>query len=80
MRDSSEAEKNMLTKQLHGKTAIITGGAGGIGRATALLFAREGAAVSIVDLNQEAGLAVVQEISAGGGHAIFQRADVTHAD
>ena len=70
----------MLTNQLGGKTAIITGGAGGIGRATALLFAREGAAVSIVDLNQEAGLAIVQEISAGGGRAIFQRADVTHAD
>ncbi|MGB7603020.1 MAG: glucose 1-dehydrogenase [Candidatus Sulfotelmatobacter sp.] len=69
----------MLTKQLHGKTAIITGGAGGIGRATALLFAREGAAVSIVDLNQEAGLAVVQEISSGGGRAIFERADVTRA-
>ncbi|MFY9949725.1 MAG: SDR family NAD(P)-dependent oxidoreductase, partial [Candidatus Sulfotelmatobacter sp.] len=56
----------MLAKQLHGKTAVITGGAGGIGRATALLFAREGAAVSIVDLNQEAGLAIVQEISARG--------------
>ncbi len=69
----------MLTNQLGGKTAIITGGAGGIGRATALLFAREGAAVSIVDLNQEAGLAIVQEISARGGRAIFQRADVTHA-
>ncbi|MGC2648905.1 MAG: SDR family NAD(P)-dependent oxidoreductase, partial [Candidatus Sulfotelmatobacter sp.] len=69
----------MLTNQLGGKTAIITGGAGGIGRATALLFAREGAAVSIVDLNQEAGLAIVQEISARGGRATFQRADVTHA-
>ena len=44
-----------------------------------MLFAREGAAVSIVDLNQEAGLAIVQEISARGGRAIFQRADVTHA-
>ena len=79
MPDSSEAEQNMLAKQLQGKTAVIAGGAGGIGRATALLFAREGAAVSIVDLNQEAGLAIVQEISAGGGHAIFQRADVSHA-
>ena len=79
MPDSWEAEQNMLAKQLQGKTAVIAGGAGGIGRATALLFAREGAAVSIVDLNQEAGLAVLQEISAGGGHAIFQRADVSHA-
>jgi NAD(P)-dependent dehydrogenase (short-subunit alcohol dehydrogenase family) len=69
----------MLAKQLQGKTAIITGGAGGIGRATALLFAREGAAVSIVDLNQEAGLELVREISLAGGRAIFEHADVTGA-
>jgi NAD(P)-dependent dehydrogenase (short-subunit alcohol dehydrogenase family) len=69
----------MSGKQLDGKTALITGGAGGIGRATALLFAREGAAVAIVDLNQEAGRDVTREISAAGGHAIFERADVTHA-
>ena len=69
----------MLGKQLAGKTAIVTGGAGGIGRATALLFAGEGAAVSVVDLNQEAGVEVAREISAGGGRAIFERADVTRA-
>jgi NAD(P)-dependent dehydrogenase (short-subunit alcohol dehydrogenase family) len=67
----------MSGKQLDGKTALITGGAGGIGRATALLFASEGAAVGIVDLNQEAGQEVVREISAAGGRAIFERADVT---
>ena len=65
--------------QLHGKTALITGGAGGIGRATALLFAREGAAVSIADLNEEAGEEVVREISSAGGRAIFARADVACA-
>lgn len=69
----------MLGNQLHGKTALITGGAGGIGRATALLFAREGAAVSIVDLNQNAGQEVVREISAAGGRAIFECADVTRS-
>jgi NAD(P)-dependent dehydrogenase (short-subunit alcohol dehydrogenase family) len=69
----------MPGKQLHGKTALITGGAGGIGRATALLFAHEGAAVVIVDLNREAGEEVVREISLAGGRAIFERADVTRA-
>jgi NAD(P)-dependent dehydrogenase (short-subunit alcohol dehydrogenase family) len=69
----------MSGKQLHGKTVLITGGAGGIGRATALLFAREGAAIGIVDLNQEAGDEVAREVSDAGGHAIFERADVTLA-
>jgi NAD(P)-dependent dehydrogenase (short-subunit alcohol dehydrogenase family) len=67
----------MLGRQLHGKTALITGGAGGIGHATALLFAREGASIGIVDLNQEAGEEVAREISTAGGRAIFERADVT---
>jgi NAD(P)-dependent dehydrogenase (short-subunit alcohol dehydrogenase family) len=65
--------------QVSGKTALITGGAGGIGRATALLFAREGAAVSIVDLNEGAGQELVREISRAGGRAIFARADVACA-
>jgi NAD(P)-dependent dehydrogenase (short-subunit alcohol dehydrogenase family) len=69
----------MSGKQFQGKTALITGGAGGIGRATALLFAREGAAVGIVDLDQERGQEVVREISIAGGRAIFERADVTRA-
>lgn len=66
-------------KQFDGKTVLITGGAGGIGRATALLFASEGAAVGIVDLNEEAGRDVAREISAAGDRAIFERADVTRA-
>ena len=68
-----------MSGQLRGKTALITGSAGGIGRATALLFAREGAAVSLVDLNQKAGEKVAREISDAGGPAIFERADVTSA-
>src|SRR5580704_15106997 len=68
-----------MGKQLEGKTALITGGSGGIGRATALLFAREGAAVCIVDLNQKAAEAVAREISSVGGRVIFERADVTRA-
>lgn len=65
--------------QLRGKTAIITGSAGGIGRATALQFAREGASLTLVDLNQESGEEVAREINAGGGRAMFERADVTRA-
>jgi NAD(P)-dependent dehydrogenase (short-subunit alcohol dehydrogenase family) len=53
----------MAGKQLYGKTAFITGGAGGIGRATALLFASEGAAVGIVDLNQEQGQEVARNLN-----------------
>ena len=69
----------MPAKRLDGRTAVITGGAGGIGRATALLFAREGAGVCIVDLHEEAGQEIAREISAAGGHAIFERADVTRS-
>jgi len=71
--------RNMSGRQLYGKTALITGGAGGIGRATALLFASEGAAIGIVDLNQERGQEVAREISIAGGRAIFERADVTRS-
>jgi len=65
--------------RLQGKTAVITGGGGGIGRATALLFAREGAAVSVVDMNRESGHEVAREISDFGGRASFEYADVTLA-
>lgn len=63
--------------RLADKVALITGGASGIGRATALLFAREGAAVSVVDLDQAGGRAVVQTILDNGGRAIFVSCDVS---
>ena len=64
---------------LEGKVALITGGASGIGRATALLFASEGAAVAVADLNEQAGQTVAEEIVRAGGRAIFERADVSNA-
>jgi NAD(P)-dependent dehydrogenase (short-subunit alcohol dehydrogenase family) len=61
---------------LTGKIALVTGAAAGIGRATALLFAREGAAVAITDINQ-GGQSVAEEIIGNGGRSIFEHADVT---
>ena len=66
--------------KLQNKTAIITGAASGIGRATAMLLAREGAAVTVVDINEAGGQAVADAIAEEGGRAIFVRADVTRAE
>ena len=67
----------MSTKgRVAGKAAIVTGGASGIGRATAQVLAREGAAVCIADVDEAGGRQVADEIAAEGGEAIFVRADV----
>ncbi len=63
--------------RLDGKVAVITGAASGIGRGTALCFAREGAAVVAADLNSQGGEAVISEIAAAGGRAVFQHTDVS---
>lgn len=63
--------------RLDGKVAIITGGASGIGRATALLFAREGARVAIADIDPAGDEEVASAITLEGGEACFVRCDVT---
>ncbi|MBD5801570.1 2,5-dichloro-2,5-cyclohexadiene-1,4-diol dehydrogenase [Azoarcus sp. Aa7] len=62
---------------LQNKVAIITGGASGIGRATALLFAQAGARIVIADMSEASGKEVVAEIERTGGEALFQRVDVS---
>ena len=64
---------------LKNKVSLITGGASGIGRATALLFAQEGAAVAIADINQEMGESALKEIENLGGQVIFIPCDVSKA-
>lgn len=66
--------------KLQGKTAIITGAASGIGRATAIRFAAEGACVVVADINREGGQETVEAIRTEGGQAIFAYADVSLRD
>jgi len=65
--------------RLQGKKAVITGGAAGMGRATALAFADEGASVAIMDIQKQAGEEVVQLIRQKGGTAEFIETDVSNA-
>jgi NAD(P)-dependent dehydrogenase (short-subunit alcohol dehydrogenase family) len=63
-----------------GKVALVTGGATGIGRATALRFAAEGAKLTIADINEAEAAETVRQIEAAGGKALFVRTDVTRTD
>ncbi len=66
--------------KLAGKVAIITGAGSGIGQASALMFAAEGAKVVVADYVPEGGQATVAEIRRAGGDAIFVETDVSRAD
>lgn len=65
--------------RLSNKVALITGAGSGIGRESALLFAKEGAKVVVCDLNESAGKETVEMIEAAGGQATLVRADVSKA-
>lgn len=65
--------------RLNDKVALITGGTSGIGEATAMLFAAEGAKVAITGRNEQRGATVVKQITQHDGPAIFLRADVSVA-
>ena len=69
-----------MAGNLNGKTALVTGGGSGIGRATSLAYAREGARVVVADVNVEGGEETVQQIKEAGGEAILVHADVAKPD
>jgi NAD(P)-dependent dehydrogenase (short-subunit alcohol dehydrogenase family) len=66
-------------REFAGKVVVVTGSGSGIGRSSALLFARLGAKVHVADVNGESAEAVVREIEAGGGSAVAHTVDVTDA-
>ena len=68
-----------MAGMLEGKSALITGGGGGIGRATALAFAREGANVAIADLVAEAAEETVGLVNRAGGQGMSLTGDITNA-
>lgn len=77
MNTQASAIESVRAGRLAGKTALITGGAGGIGREASMKFAAEGARVVIFDIQDEAGCKTVADIEAAGGEAMFLATDVS---
>ena len=69
-----------MSQTMADKVVIVTGGAAGIGAATCLRFAEEGAKVVVSDINDTGGQEIVERIRTAGGEAIFQRCDVSQGD
>src|SRR6266511_5602286 len=65
--------------KLKDKVALVTGAGSGIGQATALLFAQEGAKIAVVDLREDAAKGTAEQIERAGGQALAIRADVSKA-
>jgi NAD(P)-dependent dehydrogenase (short-subunit alcohol dehydrogenase family) len=76
-RSARQQKKGYSMGLLEGKTVLVTGGTSGIGKASAILFAKEGACVVLTGRRREEGEQVVSEITAGGGQAAFIKADLT---
>ena len=66
--------------RLLNKVAVITGGANGLGKATAQLFSKHGAKVVVADINETDGKSVIDDIITNGGEAVFAKTDVSSSD
>jgi NAD(P)-dependent dehydrogenase (short-subunit alcohol dehydrogenase family) len=69
-----------MKHSLHGRTALVTGGGSGIGRATALAFARAGANVVVADVDRFGGMETADLVTAAGGRCLFVAGDVSRSD